>query len=184
MRRSLQPNPTPQVGAAMSKAFIRESDDAPEEVVSRPLSPVVPGNKNYLTAGGERRLREELAHLREKQGAATADGPASREGPAVDLRVRHLERILRTAEVISVPVDGDDRVRFGATVTVRDSTGIESNYRIVGVEEADADRSWVTWQSPIARALLNHRPGEKILFTFPSGETELEIVSVRYEEDR
>ncbi len=65
-------------------------------------------------------------------------------------------------------------------MTVRDSTGEESTYRIVGVDETDFDRGWVSWQSPIARALLNARRGERVPFSFPSGEEELEIVAVSY----
>jgi transcription elongation GreA/GreB family factor len=64
---------------------------------------------------------------------------------------------------------------------VRDSAGEESTYRIVGVAETDFDRGWVSWQSPVARALLNARRGERVRFRFPSGEEELEITAVSYE---
>ncbi len=81
------------------------------------------------------------------------------------------------------PPSGDaDVVRFGATVTVRRSDGSEDTYRIVGVDEIDLERSWVSWQSPIAKALLNARRGERVRFKFPSGEEELEIAGVSYEE--
>ncbi len=79
------------------------------------------------------------------------------------------------------PAPADDRVRFGATVTVRDNAGEEMCYRIVGVDEADIDRDWVSWLSPIARALLNARRGERVRFKFPAGEKELEIVAITYD---
>jgi transcription elongation factor GreB len=72
-------------------------------------------------------------------------------------------------------------VRFGATVLVRRSDGEEDNYRIVGVDEIDLDRGWVSWLSPIAKALMNARVGEQVRFKFPSGEEQLEIVRVEYE---
>jgi transcription elongation factor GreB len=52
---------------------------------------------------------------------------------------------------------------------------------MVGVEEMDIGRGWVSWLSPIARALLNARLGQRIRFKFPSGETELEVVGIDYE---
>jgi transcription elongation factor GreB len=72
-------------------------------------------------------------------------------------------------------------VSFGATVTVRRKDG-EISYRIVGVDEADPDRGWVSWPSPIARALLQARLGERVSFKFPSGEETLEILEISYEE--
>jgi len=74
-----------------------------------------------------------------------------------------------------------EQIRFGATVTVRECSGAESRYRIVGVDETDIDRGWVSWLSPIAKALLNARVGQRVRFKFPSGEEELEIVSIDYE---
>lgn len=70
---------------------------------------------------------------------------------------------------------------FGASVDVRDSRGVESSYRIVGVDETDIDRGWVSWLSPIAKALNNARVGERVKFRFPSGEEKLEILRVSYE---
>ena len=72
-------------------------------------------------------------------------------------------------------------VRFGACVTVRESDGGETSYRIVGVAETDTDKNWVSWVSPIARALLNRKRGERIRFKFPSGEEILEIKEISYE---
>ena len=74
-----------------------------------------------------------------------------------------------------------DQVRFGTTVTVRKPSGDETRYRIVGVDEMDVDRDWVSWLSPIARALLNARLGQRVRFKFPSGEEELEITAIAYE---
>lgn len=64
---------------------------------------------------------------------------------------------------------------------MRERNGCESHYRIVGVDEADIDRNWVNWLSPIAKALLNARLGQRVRFKFPSGEEELEIVGITYE---
>jgi transcription elongation factor GreB len=64
---------------------------------------------------------------------------------------------------------------------VRRCSSEETRYRIVGLDETDTDRGWVSWLSPIARSLLNARLGERVRFKFPSGEEELEIVCIEYE---
>jgi transcription elongation factor GreB len=55
---------------------------------------------------------------------------------------------------------------------------VESVYRIVGVDEADFSRNEVSWLSPIARTLMHARLGQRVPFKFPSGATELEIVTI------
>ena len=170
----------------MSKAFTRESDDLPDTpAVARPPSPLPAGAKNYLTPDGADRLREELDRLVEVERPRIVglpeDAERKRQLQMLDQRIRHLQQSLQTAEVVPAPLASEDRVRFGATVTVRERDGAEARYRIVGVDEIDLDRDWVSWLSPIAKALLNARLGQWVRFKFPSGEKELEIVSVVYE---
>jgi len=170
----------------MSKAFTREENDGPDIPDLPPLtSTLAPGAKNYITAAGAQKLREELQELVETKRpslAASPDDPeAKRQLARLDQRIVQLEESLQSAEII-VPSNGPtDVVRFGATVTVRESDGNEESYRIVGVDEADVDRGWVSWMSPIAKALLNRQRGEQIGFKFPSGEETLEILEIRYE---
>lgn len=170
----------------MSKAFTRESDDAPEEsVVARLVPTLPPGAKNYLTPDGARRMREELNRLLEAERpklAAMADKvEAARQAQVFDQRIRHLQQSLQSAVVTGPPAVTEDRVRFGATVTVRELSGAEEQYRIVGVDETDTDRGWVSWLSPIARALLNARRGQKVRLRLPAGDEELEIMGISYE---
>lgn len=158
----------------MSKAFTRESDDAPEKpITARAQSSLPPGAKNYLTPDGAERLREELERLENDKGANA--------GAAVEQRKLQIEECLRTAEIVEPPAKPWEQVRFGATVTVRNKAGSETRYRIVGVDETDIDRDWVSWLSPIAKALLKARLGERVRFRFPAGEDELEIVGITYE---
>jgi transcription elongation factor GreB len=170
----------------MSKAFMREDDDAPERTALRRTAPALPpGARNYLTPGGERRLRAELEQLvhteRSRLAALPEDSTAQRGLRVVDQRISHLEQSLRTAVVVPPPAATEDRVRFGAIVTVRERNGVETRYRIVGVDEVDVDRDWVSWLSPVAKALLNARLGQRVRFKVPSGEQELEILAIAYE---
>jgi len=156
-----------------------------EAVVPRPVSLLPPGTRNYLTAVGAQRLRGELSRLVEVERPALADLPADdpetkQRREIMDRRVDYLQESLRTADVQTSPPDAG-RVNFGATVTVRDSQGKESTYRLVGVDETHPDQNWISWLAPIAKALWNARVGQKVPFKFPSGRTELEIVRIVYE---
>ena len=169
----------------MSKAFTRESDDLPDRPTLPPLPSLLPpGVKNYLTPDGALRLQEELKKLIEierPQVVATDDSNDRRQLSGLDQRIQHLQQCLRSAEVVPPPATPCDQVRFGATITVRDRSGSESRYRIVGVDETDIERGWVSWLSPIAKALLNAKPGQGVRFKFPSGEEQLEIVGISYQ---
>jgi transcription elongation factor GreB len=172
----------------MSKAFTKE-DDAGDALVPRLVSPLPAGARNYLTPPGADRLRAELARLTDDERPALLvatgkSGHRSAEAQErlqhVEQRIAYLEQSLRTAEITPPPPPPHDTVRFGATVTVRDARGQQMNYRIVGVDEADAGRDEVSWLAPIAQALLGAKLGERVPFRFPAGATQLEIVAIRY----
>lgn len=170
----------------MSKAFTREENEGPDLPDLPALSSILPpGAKNYITRAGADRLREELRRLIEVERPRVAvesdDADAKRRLSILDQRIFQLEQSLRSAEVVSPETAPADKVAFGATVTVRREGGDESIYRIVGVDETDFDRGWVSWLSPIARALINAKLGQRVRFKFPSGEEELEIISIRYQ---
>jgi transcription elongation factor GreB len=170
----------------LSKAFTREDDSAPELPDLPPLtSALAPGAKNYITPAGAQKLRDELQQLIETTRPVLADSvddpDAKRQLARLDQRILQLEESLQSAEIVKAPAGPADVVRFGASVTVREGDGTETTYRIVGVDEMDIDRNWVSWMSPIAKALLNRKRGERIRFKFPSGEAALEIKGIRYE---
>lgn len=171
----------------MSKAFTRESDDVPDQPVLRQSSALPAGAKNYLTPDGARRFREELERLVQVDrpplaAAPPEDAEAKRQLLSLEARVRQLHQSLESAIVVPPPVTPEERarVRFGATVTVRLPSGEVESYRIVGVDETDIDRGWVSWLSPIAKALLDAQHSQRVRFKFPSGEEELEIVRIEY----
>src|SRR5262245_28206596 len=104
----------------MSKAFTRESDDMPERPAAlRPSPALPPGARNYITPSGAQRLQAELDALL-RSGSNTP-------------RISALRQTLQTIEVVAPPAPPHAQVRFGATVTVRDSAGQDETFRIVGV---------------------------------------------------
>ncbi|MFO1497787.1 MAG: GreA/GreB family elongation factor [Verrucomicrobiota bacterium] len=170
----------------MSKAFTRESDDGEDRSIRLPTaSTLPPGAKNYLTQRGADDLAQRLARLREVDRPALASGrddpDTKRQLRVLDARMAQIESSLQTAVIVAKPSLPDGQVRFGATVTVRDRGAEVTRYRIVGVDEVDLERNWISWTSPIAKALLNAVIGAKVHYRKPSGAEELEILAIEYE---
>lgn len=165
----------------MSKAFTREDDDDQDEAASRPLgAELPPGSKNYMTPEGAARLHDEIERLAQRERPAIVAGGDARALREIDRRIAFLDRRREALEVIDPASQPADRVRFGATVTVRAEDGAERRYRLVGIDEADPGRGDVSWRSPIASALLGAQAGDVVLVRSPRGEEELEVVAVRY----
>ena len=188
----------------MSKAFTKESDgeDDEDDVVEEP-EPVQPaGLKNYITPTGLQRLRDELRFLltRERravtQVVAWAAGNGDRSENAdyqygkrrlrqIDRRIRFLTKRIDAAEVVDPEAPRVGRAAthafFCATVRYANAAGTERVVRIVGLDEVDLDRNYVSWVSPLARALTKAGPGESVVLRAPGGAEELEILEVRYE---
>jgi transcription elongation factor GreB len=155
----------------MSKAFTRESDDLPERsALKRPVSSLPLGAKNYFTSEGLNNLLRELEELK--------SGP---DTPSIRQRIFQIQQSLESAVAAPTPPPSLwDQVLFGASVTIRDQRGEEITYRIVCVDEADTDRDWISWLSPLAKALLKARVGDRVRFNAPGGEQNLEITAVRF----
>jgi transcription elongation factor GreB len=159
------------------------------------------GTRNYMTPGGFARLKAELDQLTGKERPelvatvawAAGNGDRSENGDyiygkkrlrEIDRRIRFLVRRLDRAEVVdpATPRDVDtaDRVFFGATVTVRASDGEQKTIAIVGIDETDTARGYISWISPMARALIRAREGETVTLRTPAGVEELEVLEVAY----
>jgi transcription elongation factor GreB len=187
----------------MNKAFTRESEDEDEDGdTPENASPLPPGSKNYMTPAGFARLKDELDHLvgRERPELvatvawAAGNGDRSENGDyiygkkrlrEIDRRIRFLIKRLDVAEVVDPQSrrddDDADRVFFGATVKVRNARNEERTVSIVGVDEIDTARGYISWVSPMARALLKAREGDTVTLNTPGGLEELDILEVRYQ---
>jgi transcription elongation factor GreB len=159
----------------MSKAFTRE-DDATEITPLRPLPALPPGVKNYITSAGAEALRAELANLEKERSAALAKERGQTAN--LDQRIARLEQILSSLTVVE-PSPANE-VRFGASVAVKYPSGDVETFRIVGINEIDLEQNLISWQSPLARALMNAKLGDVVRFRAPAGEQRLEIVSLDF----
>ena len=183
----------------MNKAFTRETESDLDD--EQELAPPLPaGARNYMTPGGFARMKDELEHLVQKERPelvatvawAAGNGDRSENGDyiygkkrlrEIDRRIRFLIRRLDNAEVVDPAAhrdEGSDQVFFGATVTLRSAKDGERTVSIVGVDEIDTARGYISWVSPMARALLKAREGDTVTLHTPGGVDELEIVRVRY----
>ena len=178
----------------MSKAFVREDADPPEESPEAP--PLPAGGKNYISPAGFARLKEELRRLVEAERPevvrtvawAASNGDRSENGDyiygkkrlrEIDRRVRFLIKRLENAEVVNSSGRDTDQIFFGARVKVQGREGVRE-VTILGLDEVDPVRGIVSWVSPMARALLKAREGETVTLRTPAGEEKLDILEVDY----
>ncbi len=186
----------------MSKAFTRESEASDDEDEIESVSPLPAGARNYMTPGGFARLSGELDQLVKKERPelvatvawAAGNGDRSENGDyiygkkrlrEIDRRIRYLIKRLDAGEVVdpSAPRDEEQagQVFFGATVTISSVSGEPRTVAIVGVDEIDTARGYISWVSPMARALLKAREGDTVTLRTPGGVEDIDIVEVCYE---
>jgi transcription elongation factor GreB len=153
---------------------------------------------NYITAEGAKRLQEEMVRLKTRErpkvvqdvADAAAQGDRSenaeyiygkRKLREIDRRLHFLTKRLESCEVVPQRRDGVTRIFFGAVVDLEDEDGTRVRYRIVGEDETDSKRGYISWRSPVGRALLKKEEGDEIRVMRPGGEACLTIAAITYE---
>jgi transcription elongation factor GreB len=158
--------------------------------------------KNYITPTGLQRLRDEHKFLltRERPAVtqvvawAASNGDRSENADyqygkrrlrQIDRRIRFLTKRIDAAEVVdpAAPRAGRaaSRVFFGATVRYANAAGTERVVSIVGTDEVDLARNYISWVSPLARALMKAGIGDRVVLHAPGGTERLEILEVCYQ---
>ncbi len=98
----------------------------------------------------------------------------------IDRRVRYLQKRIPDLKVVDRPPDEPARIFFGAWMELEDENGLVVRYRIVGPDEFDPAKGWISIDSPLARALLKKTVGDEVRVILPIGEMEYCVVAVRY----
>jgi len=158
--------------------------------------PPQPKKSPYITADGYETLQFELNGLwgRRKEvtkalSAAAAEGDRSenaeyiyrkKELAGIDRRIRYLQKRLPDLTVVRDTPSNPEQVFFGAWVTLEDDDGKETTYRIVGPDEFDPAKGWISIDSPMARALLKKCIDDEVVVETPNGTMEYLVVEVRY----
>ncbi|MGB5351090.1 MAG: transcription elongation factor GreB [Polyangiales bacterium] len=162
----------------------------------RRTQPDTSGKPGYITPDGYRRFEEEADRLcnvdRPKMAkavqVAAAEGDRSENAEyqyskqrlaAIDRRLRFLGRRLKVLTIVDETPPDDGRVYFGSWVTIEDEDGNTQTYRIVGPDEIDAEKKWISMESPVGKALLSREQGDEITLRRPKGEVRCEIIEVR-----
>ena len=175
----------------MRKGFTRKPQ--PDE----PTTPV----KNYITPSGLERLKDERRFLLSRERPAVVEVVAwaasngdrsenadyqygKRRLRQIDGRIRFLTKRIEAAEVVDpeAPRGGQaaKRAFFGATVRYANAAGAERVASIVGTDEIDLDRNYISWVSPLGRALMKSAEGDTVILQLPGGTESLTVLEVSY----
>jgi len=164
----------------MSRAFVKgdDSDVSGEEVPERPVSPY----PNYVTPLGLSQLRDKYESLLSRHAQLKAAGEDFDKPRlmAIERDLRYFSQRLDSAIPVDVSSEPQDEVHFGATVKTETVNGDVHEFTIVGEDEADVATGKVSWQSPLAKALIGSRVADTVRWRRPAGDTELEILEIRY----
>lgn len=160
--------------------------------------PAPPKSSPYITAQGAEKLQAELKQLWKVDRpevtaivkAAAANGDRSENGDyiygkqrlrEIDRRVRYLSKRLDQLNVVDRVPDDTSKVYFGAWVTLEKESGEEMCIRIVGYDELDASRNWISIDSPLAKAILNKSIDDEIRYQTPEGQITAWITKIYYD---
>lgn len=149
----------------------------------------------YLTAEGAARLRAELEQLKgparkelaERLRAAVSQGDLSENADYtkakedqgfLEGRIQDLERLLNDAVIIEEMTGNSDEVHVGAHVTIQEEDYPAEVYHVVGAQEADPRNGRISNESPIGKALMGHKVGEKVEAQTPGGKIVLKIIKI------
>ncbi len=160
-----------------------------------PSAPSAP----YITPQGRNTLMTELRYLSDDLrpevtralSAAAAEGDRSENAEyiyrkkqlrEIDRRIRYLVKRLEVVKCVDQKPSDQSKVFFGAWVEVEDlDSGAIERYRLVGADEIDLDKGWISIDSPMARALLKRQEGDDVVVQRPKGDASYEISRVQYE---
>jgi transcription elongation factor GreB len=171
----------------------RDEDDADGDPAAKPAKKHIA----YITAEGAAKLKAEHDELwlveRPRVTQAVSDAAAlgdrsenadyiygKRRLREIDRRLRFLTKRLETVRVVNEPPADPKRVFFGAWVTLEDEDGERKTWRIVGADESDMSRGFISMDSPVAKALLGKTLGDDLTIRVPKGDVEYTIVGVKY----
>ena len=159
--------------------------------------PPAPRSSPYITAEGYQVLEEELkaiwvrrAGVTQALAAAAAEGDRSenaeyiyrkKELREIDRRIRYLQKRMPSLKVITEAPTDQSRVFFAAWVTLEDEDGQAVTYRIVGPDEFDPAKGWISMDSPVAKALIKKTVDDEVTVRTPEGDIFYVLTDVRYQ---
>jgi len=166
----------------MSRAFVKENDGEPAEELLPPDSP----HPLYVTPDGLAELRRRHDGLAEE--LAGRSQPAEPQALQTFQRKRRDLRLLERKLARAIEVDPEQHppgiVGFGHYVSAEDDDGNESVYRIVGEDQADPARGWISWVSPLAQALRGAAIEDRVVWRRPAGDLGVTVMAISTAPDK
>ena len=169
----------------MSRGFVKEEDQ--EEAPFIPPRAALPaGVTNYVTPGGYGQLVQEREALEaeSKNLNISSEKEKRHAGAVIDGKLHLLKERIHSARILRPEDQPQDEVRFGATVRFRTLSGTqkdkESEFTIVGVDEADIKQQKIAFLAPLSRALTGKRQGERTQVMMAGKMQDLEILKITY----
>jgi len=166
----------------MSRGFVKDGDQ--EEVPMVPQRAFLPdGVPNFVTRTGlEQLLAEKEELIREKENlGVTTENEKRIALNFINAKMQLLNSRITDARVVDPKDQPQDEVTFGATVTIRAAaTGKMQTFQIVGVDEADISKGKISFISPLARALLNKKTGQRITLKREREEIIYDVTEISY----
>lgn len=98
----------------------------------------------------------------------------------IDSRMRFLNGRIANASIVDPEIVKSEKVQFGATVKIIDVDGNKKVYSIVGIDETDSAKGYISWISPVAKVLLGKEVGDEVTVLTPKGNIDFEILEINY----
>jgi transcription elongation factor GreB len=167
----------------MSRGFVKEDDQ--EEVPIVPQRAYLPeGVINFVTrAGMDQLLSEKEMMTREKENLSiTSENEKRIALNYINAKLQLLNNRIAEARVVDLKEQPQNEIRFGATVTLKtELSGKIQTFQITGVDEADIARGKISFLSPLAKALINNKVGDKVTLKRDREDIAYEIMDITYQ---
>ena len=166
----------------MSRGFIKE-DDQEEVPIVPPRAYLPEGVTNFVTRDGmDQLLAEKQMLIDEKDSlSSTSENEKRISLNYINAKLQLLDNRIAEAKVVDLKEQPQNEIRFGALVTLK--IGLSDNikiFRIVGVDEADINKSKISFISPLAKALINKKVGDKITLKRDREDIVFEVLDISY----
>ena len=164
----------------MSRAFINEDQQVDTPFVP-PRADLPKDITNYVTTAGMEALLKEKEDLLEelKKWSAGDDHGKLNAIKVLSIKLQMLENRILTANIIENEGQNKNEVHFGSTVLLQIGSGSKTRkLQIVGVDEADLKEGKIAFISPLAKALINKKKGEKAILKLEHGESVFKILEI------
>lgn len=167
----------------MSRGFVKEDDQ--EEVPLVPKRASLPdGVTNFVTPFGMKQLLDERQMLLNERDSLNIASENEKRIALnyINAKLQLLNSRIAEAQVVNLNEQSTDEIRFGAMISLKiEGTGKIQSFQIVGVDEAEISKGKISFISPVARALMNKKVGDKVVVKQTGRDIVFEILDINYD---